>query len=68
MSVSVATKSNVSVLVHLGINIQTAGTPIPTSGLEELQIEPEAFSAAILERFRRDFSIWERARVKVAPR
>ena len=28
-SVSIATKSSVSVLIHLGINIKTEGTPIP---------------------------------------
>src|SRR5690606_37596653 len=33
MSVSIATRSGVSVLMHFALNIETDGTPIPTSGL-----------------------------------
>ena len=34
LSVSIATKSATSVLIHTGLNIITDGTPIPTSGLK----------------------------------
>ena len=67
-SVSIATKSPVSVLVHLGVNIETENTPIPTSGLKEMGIDPKALGAAILETFHQDYEIWARARVKVLPR
>lgn len=34
LSVSIATKSATSILIHTGLNITSAGTPIPTVGLE----------------------------------
>lgn len=67
-SVSIATRSQVSCLMHAAVNIRTEGTPIPTSGLAELDIEPLGFAAEVLERFARDSEIWQRARVKVLPR
>jgi len=40
LSVSIATKSATSVLIHTGLNIVSDGTPIPTSGLtSELGID-----------------------------
>lgn len=68
LSVCIATRSPVSVLMHMGININTEGTPIPTSGLKEMKIEPWAFATSILERFSRDISIWKNSRVKVLAR
>jgi hypothetical protein len=67
-SVSICTRSPVSVLIHIGLNIQTEGTPIPTSGLQELQIDPDTFAWAVLERFAADAAIWRAARSKVLPR
>jgi len=67
-SVSIATKSAVSVLIHLGVNVKTEGTPIPTSGLAEMKIEPKTFAVACLESFLRDYQIWRTARFKVTPR
>ena len=34
LSVSIATKSITSVLIHTGVNILSEGAPIPVSGLE----------------------------------
>lgn len=67
LSVSIATKSRVSVLVHVGLNIETNGTPIPTSGLNEIGANPFHLAKTALERFRRDDLIWKNARVKVRP-
>jgi hypothetical protein len=67
-SVSIATKSAVSVLIHLGVNVKTEGTPIQTSGLAEMKIEPKTFAVACLESFLRDYQIWRTARFKVTPR
>lgn len=33
LSVSIATVSPTSVLIHTGLNLETAGTPVPTAGL-----------------------------------
>jgi uncharacterized protein len=68
LSVSIATRTPVSVLFHMGINIETDGTPIPTSGLNEMDIAPIPFADAVLARFSEDYEIWQKARVKVLPR
>lgn len=68
LSVSICTRSSVSVLIHAGINIRTEGTPVPTVGLLELGVEPVAFARGLLERFAFDYGVWQKSRVKVIPR
>lgn len=68
LNVSIATKSNTSVLMHAGFNIETLGTPVPTVGLNDFKIEPDIFADEILGRFQRSFEGWKKARVKVSPR
>lgn len=68
LSVSIATRTPVSVLMHTGLNIDTEGTPVPTSGLGQLGIEPLAFGNQVMERFKADLDAWARSRVKVQPR
>lgn len=68
VSVSIATKSPVSVLVHFGVNVETEGTPVPTAGLAEWGIEPRALAADVLQRFEAELHRWHKARVKVLPR
>lgn len=68
LSVSIATKSLTSVLMHFGINIETEGTPVPTAGLNELGIDAKTFADEVLTQFRDDVEVWARARVKVSPR
>lgn len=68
LSVSIATRSPVSVLMHTAFNIETEGTPVPTVGLSELRVHAPAFAAEALSRFKADSEIWYRARVKVLPR
>jgi len=68
LSVSVATRSPVSVLVHLGLNIKTEGTPIPTAGLGELWIDPWNFAQEVLEKFQQDIQGFQKARAKVLSR
>lgn len=68
LSVSICTRSPVSVLMHSALNVETTATPIPTSGLSELGLEPMAFGKEILDRFQGDSQIWRIARVKVRSR
>lgn len=49
LSVSIATRSATSTLIHLGLNVSSAGTPVPTVGLEDLGIEAKPFAEACLE-------------------
>ncbi len=55
-------------LLHLALNIETEGTPIPTSGLKELGYVPQTFGETVLERFTQQVRIWTAARAKVSPR
>ncbi len=68
LSVSIATRSPVSVLMHAAVNVTSEGTPVPTSNLTEMGIEPRAFAEKILKRFSDDYCVWQTARVKVIPR
>lgn len=65
LSVSIATASNSSTLVHTGFNIETEGTPVPTVGLKELGIDPAEFGQQLLQRYTAEMEdIWF-ARCKV---
>lgn len=68
LSVSIATRSPVSVLMHAAVNVVSTGAPVPTSNLTELGVAPRPFAEAVLARFARDYAIWQTARVKVLPR
>jgi hypothetical protein len=65
LSVSIATASITSTLIHTGFNIQTDGTPVPTVGLAELGIDPTEFGQELLLRYAEEIEdIWL-ARCKV---
>lgn len=65
ISVSIATASPTSTLVHTGFNIETEGTPVPTVGLAELHLDVDNFGKELLHRYTAEIQdIW-RARCKV---
>jgi hypothetical protein len=64
-SVCVATRSPVSCLVHLGVNVRTEGTPVPAFGLAERGLEAEPFARELLSRYAREMVDVERAAAKV---
>jgi hypothetical protein len=52
LSVSIATKSPTSVLIHVGINIDPSGAPIDAIGLEALKIcEIKAFAQEVMLKY-----------------
>jgi hypothetical protein len=53
LSISIATVSPVSGLIHFAVNVSNEGTPVKTAALEDLRIPGEAFAEAVL----RDFSL-----------
>lgn len=66
LSVSIATSSVVSTLIHVGLNIQTAGTPVKTAGLEELGVADMAsFAENVMLRYKRELERIYEARCKV---
>lgn len=68
LSVSIATRSPVSVLAHWGFNVHTAGTPVPTAGLAELGIAADSFAHALFHRFSQELEGMQKARCKVMAR
>lgn len=67
LSVSIATRSPVSTLVHLGVNVDPAGAPVPAIGLRELGVDAEALGRRLLARYAEDAAVAARSRVKVRP-
>lgn len=67
LSVSIATASPVSSLIHLALNIDPTGAPCPAIGLDELGVDPHALARDILEAFVAEMDgVWV-ARTKVRP-
>ncbi len=69
LSVSIVTASPVSVLLHLGINIDSDGAPVQAIGLKEIfsAQQIDSFVNHLLSRFQEEFESVERASVKVRP-
>jgi hypothetical protein len=56
LSISIASVSTVSALIHIGMNISNSGTPVQTSALEDFDIDAKVFSSTVLKRFDLEFS------------
>jgi len=65
LTVSIATRSPVSTLIHTAINIHTGETPVRTAGLGELEINPEQFAKNVMVNYVRELHDMEFARCKV---
>lgn len=65
LSVSVATKSPVSCLIHTGINISSKNTPVLTKGLKDYDIDPKTLSQEIMKRYVKEMAEIEHAQTKV---
>lgn len=65
LSVSIATSSPVSSLIHIGLNVSSKNTPLPTIGLEELEIDTKKFSIAVMDAYREELEDIELAMAKV---
>ena len=65
LSVSIATISPISALIHFGINVDPAGAPVPAVGLAELQVDPCRAGEEIARRYVQEIEDLQVARVKV---
>ena len=65
LSISIATKSPVSHLLHFAVNATQGGAPVPTAALDELGVEPQEFGQALLERAADEQASMTSARAKV---
>jgi len=65
LSVSIATASPVSCLIHFGINIKSEKTPVPTKGLADYDIDPKQFADILMRRYVEELRSINTARCKV---
>lgn len=55
LSISIATISPTSALIHFAVNITNDGTPVPTLALQELGVSSRDFAEALMINFQREF-------------
>jgi len=65
MSISIATLSPVSCLIHFAINCSNKGTPVKTASLQDLGINEAVFARLAMERFVAEIHSIEEATTKV---
>lgn len=54
LSVSISTLTPISGKIHLGINIDPEGAPVPAVGLKEIGIKPKSFGEEVMRRYKEE--------------
>ena len=65
LTVSIATASPVSTLIHLGINVDPAGAPVAAVGLAEMGADATALARNLMKAYARELAGVSAARCKV---
>jgi hypothetical protein len=65
LSISIATCSPVSTLIHFALNVTRDGTPVTTACLSDLGVEPEAVAVDVMGRCAREEESLRVARAKI---
>ena len=65
LTVSIATVSAVSCLIHFGINVTNTGTPVKTSALADCGLEPRPFAERLLKAYAEELDGMASATTKV---
>jgi hypothetical protein len=65
LTVSIAAPSAKGCLIHLGINVDPKGSPVPAIGLGDIEIEPKQLLAELLERYASEMTSCSYAETKV---
>lgn len=68
LSISIATVSPVSALIHFAMNITNENTPVKTTSLQDLGIDPRSFADKVADRFLEEVRTMKEACCKVFPR
>lgn len=66
-SISIATVSPVSQLIHFAVNVSQKGTPVKTCALEDFGLEPETFAQSLMQKVVDEFQSVTEATQKVRP-
>jgi hypothetical protein len=67
LSISIASKSSISVQIHFALNTLNTGTPVPTSSLNDFKINSEVLAKNVLKFFTQEFNTIIEATKKVKP-
>ena len=67
LSVSIATCSPRSCLIHTGLNISSRNTPLLTKGMADYDIDPKSLAEKIMRRFAQEMAGIKNACTKVRP-
>jgi hypothetical protein len=65
LTVSIAAPYDKGSLIHLGINVDAAGAPVPAIGLNDLKMHPETLLETLLGRFQAELASVRHAETKV---
>lgn len=65
LSVSIATCSPVSSLMHTGLNVTAKGAPVRAAGLEDYEVDPRQLAEAVMRRYVEEMEGVGAAKVKV---
>lgn len=65
LSISIATISPVSGMIHFGINVISKGTPVHAIGLSDYRINPEHFARVIIDRYIDEIKSIDKTKCKV---
>jgi hypothetical protein len=65
LTVSIAAPSSASSLIHLGINVDPAGAPVPAVGLGEMNVDARTLLDDLLARYARELGTAAHATTKV---
>lgn len=67
LSISIASSSSVSTQIHFAMNITTEGTPVKTTSLQELGMDPQKTAEDIMVLWSKEFESMQMATQKVIP-
>lgn len=65
LSISIATSSPTSTLIHFAVNVSNEGTPVPTTSLEDLKVDAQDFSRRLMDLFTKEVATSVAATQKV---
>jgi len=65
LSISIATVSPSSALIHFAVNVINEGTPVPTLCLKDLKVDEKKFAETILASFEKEMTSIKQATQKV---
>lgn len=65
LSISIASQSPISTLIHFAMNVTNDGTPVSTISLSDFQIDPKSFANEIMDLFCKEIHSIQDATQKV---